>query len=140
MNGKYFLDTNIIVYAFDSSNPAKQMKANELLVNALEYNKGCISFQVIQEFLNVATKKFIVPMSATDCETTLTVMLAPLCEVFTSIDLLRRALFIKERWQFSFYDALIVAAAIQAECKILYSEDLQANMQIYDVIVKNPFE
>ncbi len=139
MSDKYFLDTNIFIYTFDSGNPKKQKRANELIRTALKNNTGCISFQVVQEFMNVATRKFAAPLSIRDCEKYLSSILSPLCEVFVSIDLYSRALEVMERWQFSFYDSLIVAAALQANCSILYSEDLQHEQRIGDLTVHNPF-
>jgi len=139
MSDKFFLDTNIFVYSFDSSNSKKQKKANELIKTALENHSGCISFQVIQEFMNVATGKFAVPLSIPDCEKYLSAVLSPLCEVFATIELYVRSLDVMERWQFSFYDSLIVAAALQANCSILYSEDLQHEQKIEDITVQNPF-
>jgi predicted nucleic acid-binding protein len=56
MRGKFFLDTNIFIYSFDSNEPQKQKKAIELIDSAVSENGGIISFQVIQEFTNVATK------------------------------------------------------------------------------------
>ena len=61
MKDKFFLDTNIIVYSFDSGDSAKRKVSGELIKRAHQ-GKGCISFQVIQEFLNVATRKFEKPM------------------------------------------------------------------------------
>ncbi|MCI5136230.1 MAG: PIN domain-containing protein, partial [Candidatus Electrothrix sp. AW2] len=92
MNDKYFIDTNIFVYSFQSDEPVKQGISQELIQNALQEQTGCISSQVIQEFLNVATKKFNPPLSHQDSLKYLNMVLAPLCEVFNSLDLLRKAL------------------------------------------------
>lgn len=140
MSDKFFLDTNILVYAFDSAIPAKQRRANELIKAALKNDTGCISFQVVQEFINVATRKFAVPLSIPDCEKYLNIVLSPLCKVFVSIELYARSLDVMQQWHFSFYDSLIVAAALQADCSILYSEDLQHEHKIEDLTVHNPFQ
>ena len=140
MKDKFFIDTNIFVYTFDKSNAAKRMKADKLVKKALVHNNGCISYQVIQEFLNVATRKFTVPLSTQDAEKYLDHVLSPLCRIFSSIDLYHHALDIKERWQFSFYDSLIIAAARAADCNILYSEDLQHNQKIESLTIINPFQ
>ncbi|MCI5147608.1 MAG: VapC toxin family PIN domain ribonuclease, partial [Candidatus Electrothrix sp. AR3] len=66
MNDKYFIDTNIVVYSFDQNDQRKQNVACELIQNALKEQIGCISSQVIQEFLNVSTKKFNPPLSHPD--------------------------------------------------------------------------
>ena len=86
MSDKYFLDTNIFVYAFNSINFEKQGKANDLIKSALTNHIGCTSYQVIQEFLNVVTRKFAVPLSIPDCEKYLNTVLSPLSEVYASTD------------------------------------------------------
>ncbi len=139
MTDNYFLDTNLFVYTFDRDAPEKQVRANALIKEALEERTGCISYQVIQEFMNVATRKFETPLSTSDCEKYLYTVLAPLCSVFTSIALYGLALEIMDRWRLSYYDALIVAAALQAECGILYSEDLQDGLKIQYLTIRNPF-
>ncbi|HPI74699.1 MAG TPA: PIN domain-containing protein [bacterium] len=139
MKGRYFLDTNIFIYSFDLSNSAKQQKANQLIKAALVENKGCISYQVIQEFINVATRKFVAPLSILDCHRYVDSVLYPLCQIFTSIDLYHQALDLMQRWQYSFYDALILAAALQADCTVLYSEDLRHNQSIKSLTILNPF-
>jgi len=140
MNDKYFLDTNILIYSFDSSHPAKRKIARDLVSGALEKGKGIISYQVIQEFLNVATRKFAVSISVKDTQLYLNVVLEPLCEVFSSMELFHQALEISDQWRFPFYDALIVAAALQADCRVLYSEDMQDNQTIKDLSIRNPFK
>ena len=139
MNDKYFIDTNVFIYAFNHDYPEKQKIANDIIKKALFKNKGCISNQVIQEFINVSTKKFAVPLSISDCQKYLDNVLLPLCEIYGNIDLYHRSLDIMERWQFSFYDSLIIAAAIQVDCTILYSEDLQHNQKIESLTIINPF-
>ena len=139
MNGKYFIDTNIFIYSFDTTNPTKQQTAKKLINKALYEFSGCISYQVIQEFLNVATQKFDTPLSSTDCQKYLASVLDPLCEIFSSIELYHDALEIAEGWKYSFYDSLIISAALRASCNILYTEDLQSGQIIKDLTITNPF-
>ena len=139
MKGKFFLDTNIIVYTFDPSQPQKQKIARDLMKIALDKSTGSISYQVIQEFLNVATQKFESPLTLLDSQIFLSTVLEPLCEVYASIDLFQRALEISEQWRYSFYDSLIIAAALQNNCSILYSEDLKTGRIIQDLEIINPF-
>ena len=138
MNDKYFLDTNVIVYSFDPNIPDKQHAARSLIRNALT-GQGCISYQVAQEFFNLATRKFEIPLSLQDCKIYLNDVLAPLCEIFPSIEFYSQALQIKERWQYSWYDSLIVTAALQANCTILYSEDMHHGHLINQLTITNPF-
>lgn len=99
-----------------------------------------ISSQVVQEFVSVATRKFSVPLSLQDCRKYLDTVLSGLCRVFTSIDLYRQALDIMERWGYGHYDSLIIAGALQADCEVLYSEDLHHNHKIHGLTIVNPFQ
>ncbi len=140
MNGKYFIDTNVLIYSFDPDNPSKRKIALDLISKALERGTGVISYQIIQEFLNVATRKFAVPLTCKDSQRYLNVVLEPLCEVFSSTELFHQALEISDQWRFPFYDALVVAAALQADCSLLYSEDMQDNQTIKGLKIRNPFQ
>jgi predicted nucleic acid-binding protein len=139
MQDKYFLDTNILVYSFDKSQPVKQNISRTLIKEGLEQGSACISYQVIQEYLNVATRKFATPLSNKDCRIYLTSVLEPLCEIYASIELFHMGMEISDRWKISFYDSLIIAGSIQANCKILYSEDLQHDQKIQDIRIVNPY-
>ncbi len=139
MKGEYFLDTNIFVCSFDSSEPEQNAVARGLIQNALKDQIGCISSQVIQEFLNVSTGKFTPPLTHQDSLKYLNTVLAPLCEIFTSVELYRRTIETSERWKVSFYDSMVISAAIQTNCTILYSEDLQHGQDIESLTILNPF-
>jgi len=139
MNDKYFIDTNILIYSFDSRDLTKQDTARNLISKAMEKGTGIISYQVIQEFLNVTTQKFDRPLTYSDAQRYLNIVLETLCGVFSSIELFHQALEIMDQWRYSFFDSLIIAAAIQADCAILYTEDMQHNQTIRDLTIKNPF-
>jgi predicted nucleic acid-binding protein len=136
---RFFLDTNIFVYTFDSRSPLKRARANALVARALETRLGIISYQVVQEFLNVATRKFAKPMRAPEAQLYLARILMPICEVFPGSSLYSEALSISGETQISFYDALIVASAIAGDCRILWTEDLQHGQRIRSVEIRNPF-
>ena len=139
MSAKFFLDTNIVVYTFDGKAVKKKRRAQELLEHALRTREGVVSTQVVQEFLNVATSKFSVPLRLSDAQQYLQDVLSPLCSVFPSIDLYRQALVLQQDTQYSFYDSLIIGGALQAGCDTLYSEDLQHGQQIRSLRIINPF-
>jgi predicted nucleic acid-binding protein len=139
MNGKYFLDTNIIVYLFDSSEPEKQAVSKRLVYEAIRNNIGCVSFQVVQEFMNVAVRKFSIPLSHNDCKDFVDEFLWPLCECLPSLGFYKESLDIAERWQYSIYDSMIINAAITTNCSRLLSEDLQDQQKIQSITIKNPF-
>ena len=139
MSAKFFLDTNIFVYSFDSRHPAKQQKAQALIDKALTEHAGVIGTQVVQEFLNVALRKFEKPLSAQECRSYLDQVLNPLCDVIPSMNLYRQALEVKEETGFGFYDSMIVASAVQGGCKTLYTEDLQNEQRVAGLTIQNPF-
>ncbi len=136
---KFFLDTNIFVYTFESRSVSKRVLAQDLVSGALDTRRGVISYQVVQEFLNVATRKFAKPMKVPEAELYLARILMPLCEVFPDSSLYSQALSISSETGFSFYDSLIVASAIATECAILWTEDLQDGQRIRGVEIRNPF-
>jgi predicted nucleic acid-binding protein len=136
---RFFLDTNVFVYTFDETSPLRQAKARELVEVALTTGLGVVSHQVIQEFLNVATGKFAVPLSPEDGRRYLEQVLGPLWRVSPSAALYARALEIQQRSGYGFYDSLIVAAALTAGCRILYSEDLQSGRRFDALTVVDPF-
>ncbi|MEI6082424.1 MAG: PIN domain-containing protein [Verrucomicrobiota bacterium] len=139
MSADFFLDTNILVYSFDDGEPAKRDKARELIEQALETRRGAISWQVVQEFLNVALHKWQKPMTPADSREYLQTVLNPLCAVYPSTEIWSASLRIAEESQYRFYDSLIVAAAIQSGATIIYSEDLQHGRQFGTLEIRNPF-
>jgi predicted nucleic acid-binding protein len=139
MSDRYFLDTNILIYTFDRHDEAKRARASGLVEEALSTGRGVISSQVVQEFLNVATRKFATPMATSEALRYLDDVLAPMCEVYPSIDLFERALLLREATRYALYDSLIVAAALQAGCRTLFTEDMQDGRQFEGLLVKDPF-
>jgi predicted nucleic acid-binding protein len=139
MSDNYFIDTNIFVYSFDDQHPVKKDRSIAVIQKALETGMGIISTQVIQEFLNVATQKFVSPMKIEDSRTYLRVVMNPLCHVYPSLTLYETCLDIQARTGYSFYDSLIISAAIQSGCRFLYSEDLQNGQEIQGTRIVNPY-
>jgi len=139
MNDRFFLDTNILVYSFDQSTTRKSAEADRLIKQALTTGKGVISYQVVQEFFNVAYRRFPEPMHLEQAEQFLATVLRPLWAVYSSPSLYLRALQILDRFRLQWYDALIVAGALEAKCGILYSEDFQNGQRVGDLEIRNPF-
>lgn len=139
MSTDYFLDTNVLVYSFDDDEPAKRDVAKGIIATALRKGCGVISWQVVQEFLNVALHKWEQPMTAVDASDYLSSTLEPLCSVFPSVNIWRTALSLQMQSQYRFYDSLIVASALQSGAKILYSEDLQGGRCFGNIEIRNPF-
>ena len=137
MNAECFLDTNVFVYMFDETDDYKRTTAESLVRQALEGRNGCISSQVVQETVNVLTGKLgALPHQV---RRIFEHVLLPLWQINPSENLYHRGLDLKMRYGYSFYDSLIVAAAIESGCKTLYSEDLQHGQQIGDLTIRNPF-
>jgi predicted nucleic acid-binding protein len=116
------------------------MSAQNLICCALENKSACISFQVIQETLNVLTKKLAIPVKLDDATAFLKQVLEPLFEVMPSTALYLKALSLQNQFKLSFYDAVIVAAALQAGCTQLLTEDLQDGQLIEGLKIINPFK
>jgi len=139
MSGRFFLDTNIFVYSFDANSPKKSAQANMLIRSAIETRGGIVSYQVVQEFFNVALRRFAKPMSSADAEQYLSTTFRALLSVHSSPALYGEALRIVARFRLPWYDSLIVASAIEGRCDILYSEDFQDGQQFESVTISNPF-
>jgi predicted nucleic acid-binding protein len=139
MSGKFFLDTNIFIYSFDDTAPAKAKRSLELVREAVTTRKGIVSYQVVQEFFNFALRRAVPPMTTPDAEQYLNTIFRPLLAVHSSQTLFAEALRVQAKHKFSWYDSLIVAAAIEADCSILYSEDLQHDQRCGNLRIKNPF-
>jgi len=137
MSVEHFLDTNVFVYLFDETNDHKRGRAVRLVQESLVNETGCISYQVVQETINVIIRKLnATPEKARQI---LDDTLIPLWRVNPTLMLYQRSLDLQTRYRFSFYDSLIVAAALEAGCHTLYSEDLTHSQQIEGLTVTNPF-
>ena len=133
MRGEAFLDTNVLIYAVALDDP-RSARAEELLASG-----ATISVQILNEFVSVARRKLIMPWR--DVREALaafrTLCPAPLP---ITVELHEAAIEIAERYGYGMYDALVVAAALEAGCAFLYSEDFQDG-QIIDgrLTIRNPF-
>ncbi|MEP6962336.1 MAG: PIN domain-containing protein [Acidobacteriota bacterium] len=131
-----FLDTNILVYAYDASAGQKHRRATELIRELLERDEAALSIQVLSEFFNVATRKL--KMSGTEAETAVTEFGVATIHAPVHADLVS-AVQLFRRYKLDWWDALIVASAQALGCSILWSEDLQHNQHFGSLTIKNPF-
>lgn len=140
MKDKVFLDTNIFVYAIDTSSDlkAKSEVAKELVADHLRNESGVISIQVFQEFYNTSTRKIEMPISTEDALEFMRYM-ATFETVIADFEMVETAVRLHQEHSLSFWDALIVEAARTAECTQLLSEDLQDGFRLDGLTVKNPF-
>jgi predicted nucleic acid-binding protein len=139
MGSRFFLDTNIFVYTFDLNAPSKRRNAAQLIRRAADTGEGIVSYQVVQEFFNVALRRFPHPMTVAEAEQYLITVLRPLLAVNSSPSLYLDALRIADKHRLSWYDSLIVAAACKGQCSTLYSEDLSHGQKIESIRIENPF-
>src|SRR6266536_850535 len=139
MASPFFLDTNIVVYAYDHRDQRKQQVARGILRDAVVNGAGVISSQVVQEFCNVMLRLRPPFIREDNLREILQQILAPLIQHLHSADFYLRAIRLYTDESLSFYDALIVQAALDIECTILYSEDLQAGRRFGGLVVVDPF-
>ena len=123
MKDKVFLDTNVIVYAHDQSSGEKHAVAQEIMENLWESRKGVISVQVLQEFFVCVTKKIAKPLPIKNAKIILE-YLSNWNVVVNDKYITMQAIDLQEKFRFSFWDSLIIQAAIQSQSSLLISEDL----------------
>jgi predicted nucleic acid-binding protein len=137
MPGPEFLDTNVLVYAYDPSHPRKQRIAQELVKRALA-GEMVISTQVLAEFATTLLHKL---SPAADPKDVIAVLeaLGPIRAIAPDGDIVRRAVEARAEYGMHFYDGMIVAAAERAGCGKIWSEDLNAGQKYFGMPVENPF-
>lgn len=137
-DGRYFVDTNLFVYAHDASAGRKAEISREVITGLWESRMGCVSVQVMQELFVNVTRKVARPLPARDAALLVEDLSAWIVhspgpwDVLSAIDL-------HERAGVSFWDAMILASARSLGCRVLYSEDLNAGQSYDGVLVINPF-
>ena len=133
-----FVDTNVLVYAYDKLSEKQHERAVSLLDTLWENRTGCISIQVLQEFFVTVTRKIANPLPVADAS-----------QIISDLDIWRvhspavedvlHAIQIQERYQLSFWDSLIIRSAGQMGCAVVWSEDMNDGQFYGTVQVKNPF-
>ncbi len=139
MSAECFIDTNLFIYQLEASDERKSATADRIIRKGIETRNACISFQVVQECLNTVLCKAEIPLSTDKAKQYLNNVLTPLFRVPVSLSLYRRALDLQTRYRYGFYDSLVIAAALEAGCTRLYSEDLQDRQRIEGLTIENPF-
>jgi predicted nucleic acid-binding protein len=137
MSGADFLDTNVLVYAYQFNDPDKQRTAHELVRRALA-GKFVLSTQVLSEFASTLLHKAS-PPATPEAMIAILDSLSAIKLVTPDGDLIRRAVEAKSEYGLHFYDGMIVAAAERAGCERIWSEDLNAGQKYFGVTIANPF-
>ena len=136
MTDRSFFDTNILVYADDKAAPAKQRRSIELVTQHRRARTGVLSLQVLQEYFVTVTRKLQVEATIARRKVEL---LAELDVFVPDVDDVLAAIDVHRLHGFSFWNALVLRAAKEAACTVLYTEDLQAGRSIDGVKIVNPF-
>ena len=134
MKDKIFLDSNILIYSYSSTEPDKQIISRELI----KLNDTYISTQVLQELTNTITRKL--KFSYTDAINVINESEQNNNLHINTKNTVLKACSIAGKYGFSFYDSLIISAALESGCQILYTEDLHHNQTIEGKLkIVNPF-
>jgi len=134
MNANIFFDTNVILYSYSIVNDQKSLISKNLIGST----KAFISTQVLQEMCNVLIKKFNLDM--TSISNALLELELNFDVRINTTDTIRNALKMRFKYQYSYYDSLIISSALENKCSILYSEDLHHNQKIENTLtIINPF-
>ena len=134
-----FFDSNVLIYMFDEKDQDKKETARSYIASALKARDSVISHQVVQETLNVITRRHATLATEEEANHFFTTTLMPLWKINPSRRLYQKALGIQARYQYGFYDSLIIAAALEADCETLYSEDMQHGQIIEGLTIQDPF-
>jgi predicted nucleic acid-binding protein len=137
MNAKVFIDTNLLVYAYDQTEELKQSAARNILRELWDQDSGSVSMQVLQEFYNTVTRKIAIPLPRNKARLIVNYY-ARWC-VATTPEEIKRAFQIEDEARISFWDALIFAAAVRSGATRILSEDLKDGQVIAGIRVVNPF-
>ena len=138
MQDRAFLDTNVLVYAYDTHDRDKQKKAQNLLTEGIEQENMVLSAQVLSEFFNAVTRNIEHPMTADEAQEIIGVVsILPVEEI--DLTMVNRAIDTHKTYQISYWDALIIAAAERAESQTILSEDLNEGQTYHGIVVINPF-
>lgn len=137
MNGKTFVDSNILIYAHDADAGEKHRKAADLLAELWNLNLGVLSMQVLQEFYVNATRKIARPLSKISARAVVDAY--TIWCVDTTPNELKSAFRIEDEARMGFWDALIVAAALKAGAHRIVSEDLNHRQTVSGILIENPF-
>ena len=135
--GKVFFDSNILVYYADESDLRKQAIATALIKDAIDSGNGVISTQCLQEFYNVVTKKMLCDKEKAKEMVQMFADNLPVTKI--SVPLILSAVDISIKNKLSFWDSLILCAAIHTGCTTLYSEDLNHRQIVEGAKIQNPF-
>jgi predicted nucleic acid-binding protein len=138
MSGRSFVDTNVLLYAYDRESGEKHEQAKEIVRVLWETGEGIVSSQVLQEFYVNVTRKIPTPLPRPQARD---VIRHYLVWEMVAIDgaMILEASSLEERFKLSFWDALIVVSAQRGGAALLLTEDFHHGRRFADLLIKNPF-
>ncbi|HIO96544.1 MAG TPA: PIN domain-containing protein [Leucothrix sp.] len=139
MTERVFFDTNVLVYAYDTHESAKQKIAKNLILENIRNDYGWLSLQVFGEFFNVVTKQIPNPLSSEEAREAID-HLSLLNIADMDMKLVSRAIDAHQKYQTSYWDSLIIASAEATRCSTLLSEDFNTTQEYFGMIALNPFK
>lgn len=138
-DGKVFIDTNVIVYAYDVSAGEKHSKAVEIIKELWNTGSGITSTQVLQEFFVNVTRKITKPLDTATAKEIVKDFLK-WKTVIVDGEIIMDAIDIHSAYKYSFWDSVIIASAINGGAGTLFSEDLSDKQTIKGIVIRNPFK
>jgi len=139
MPDRIFVDTNILVYAHDVSAGNKHATAKNMIQELWESKAGCLSIQVMQEFYVSVTQKVPQPLNHIVAKEIVRDLTYWNVHEPNSDDVLN-AIDLQQRYKISFWDAMILQSALQLECSLIWSEDMNPGKMYDSVNLENPFQ
>ena len=138
---RHFIDSNILVYSYDSTEPAKQTLAQELISSLVQNENAVISVQVLGEFFFSVTRHIRNPLSIEQARAAVDLLSSFPTLPVINIDLamVRRAIATHSRYGINYWDSLIIAAAERAGCTRILSEDMNPGQSYHGMLAVNPF-
>ena len=134
MTGKAFIDTNILIYAYSSTDMLKKEKS----LNILRSENLTMSTQVLNEFVWVMSRKYLLPI---DLLRDVINNISDIAYIsLITLSTINNAISLTERYKYSYWDSLIISSALETGCDVLYTEDLQHNQTIKGIKIINPFK
>jgi predicted nucleic acid-binding protein len=134
---KIFIDTNIFVYAYTGDDKTKHSSAQKIIRDRFKSQNTIISTQVLSEFYSAMTKIKIAHMAIRNI---IYEIVSASTVSAATVQTIEKALFLKEKYAYSWWDSLILSSALESDCSRVYSEDMQHGQIIENVLlIENPF-
>ncbi len=135
---RYFIDSNVLIYAYNEAEPQKKPVASELIASLLENRNAVVSVQVLGEFFRVVTRRIPRPISIEQA-TAVIDLICSLQVLDIDMAMVRRAIATHSRYGTTYWDSLIIAAAERAGCSTILSEDYNSGQSYHGILAVNPF-